>query len=100
MEDDEDNKARETLQRQIEGYQKTQETERKLRALLLQVLEPAAYERMMNVRIANPDLFANTANAIVYYYQKIKRKLTEKEIITLLTAQTTRKESSIQIHRK
>jgi len=100
LEDDEDNKARETLQRQIEGYQKTQETERKLRALLLQVLEPAAYERMMNVRIANPDLFANTANAIVYYYQKIKRKLTEKEIITLLTAQTTRKESSIQIHRK
>ena len=54
----------------------------------------------MNVRLANPELYANTANAVVYYYQRVKRKLTEQELMTLLSAQTTKKEGSIDIRRK
>ena len=55
---------------------------------------------MVNVRIANPDLYTNTTNAVVYYYQKVKRKITDKELTTLLSAQTERREGRIDIRRK
>jgi len=88
------------LAQRIEQYKQAQEAEKKLRALLLQVLESDAYERMTNVRIANPELYANTANAVVYYYKKLKRKITDKELVTLLSAQTSKREGSIHIERK
>jgi len=88
------------LAQRIEQYKQAQEAEKKLKALLLQVLESDAYERMTNVRIANPELYANTANAVVYYYQRVKRKITDKELVTLLSAQTTKREGSIHIERK
>jgi DNA-binding TFAR19-related protein (PDSD5 family) len=99
-EEDNDNEARESLRKKIEQYQKAQEAEKKLRSVLSQILETAAYERMANVRIANSELYANTANAVVYYYQKLKRKITENELLTLLAAQTAKKEGSIEIKRK
>jgi DNA-binding TFAR19-related protein (PDSD5 family) len=98
--EEEDPEARNMLAQRIEQYKQAQEAERKLKALLLQVLESDAYERMTNVRIANPELYANTANAVVYYYQRVKRKITDKELVTLLSAQTTKREGSIHIERK
>jgi len=99
-ESEEDRGQQEMLRQKIEQYQKAQEAERKLKSLLRQVLEQDAYERMSNVRIANPELYANTTNAVVYYYQKVKRKITDKELTTLLSAQTGRREGSIDIRRK
>jgi DNA-binding TFAR19-related protein (PDSD5 family) len=98
--EEEDPEARNMLAQRIEQYKQAQEAEKKLKALLLQVLESDAYERMTNVRIANPELYANTANAVVYYYQRVKRKITDKELVTLLSAQTTKREGSIHIERK
>ena len=100
MESEDDNERNDLLRKRLEQYQKAQETEKKIRAVLMQVLESPAYERIMNVKLANPDLYANTANAVVYYYQRVKRKLTEQELMTLLAAQTTKKEGEIQIKRK
>lgn len=90
----------ESLGEQIAAIQKAREAERRLRVALMRVLDGKAYERLMNVRIANPELYARIANALLSAYQRLGRKITEKELLTILSKLTERKESGIEIRRK
>jgi DNA-binding TFAR19-related protein (PDSD5 family) len=83
--------------------QQAQEAELKLKKLMSVVLEPNAYDRLMNVRLSNQELYLNIANACIHLYQKKKKRITENELITLINmnlAVHRQPETKIHIRRK
>jgi len=88
------------LREKYEAYEQAKAQERKIKETLVRVLEPSAYERLTNVRLANPELHSRVVNALFQLYQRAGRKITEKELLMLLSSATNRREGSIQIKRK
>ncbi|MCS7109685.1 MAG: hypothetical protein NZ903_02735 [Candidatus Micrarchaeota archaeon] len=80
-----------------------QQAELQLKRMMSVVLEESAYNRLMNVRLSNPELYLKVANAVLHYYQKIKRRITEKELLTIINmnlAVSKQPETKIHIRRK
>ncbi len=74
--------AEEHKQQEAEAKRK----EGQVKSLLRMALSENAYERLMNVKLANSQLYGMAANQVFNLYQKAGRKLSEKELITLLKA--------------
>jgi DNA-binding TFAR19-related protein (PDSD5 family) len=75
-------KKLESLEREKEGRKK----EEQVKELLRRTLEEAAYARLMNVKLANAQLYGMAANQVFGLYQKAGRKITEAELVSLLKA--------------
>lgn len=58
--------------------------EAQLKAALRMCLTPQAYERLMNVRLAKPELYAAAARQILAYAKKGGKKLGDGEVLALL----------------
>ncbi len=58
----------------------------KINAALRMCLTPEAYERMANVRMANPDLYAAAVRQILAYAGKGGKKLDGMQVLSLLKA--------------
>ncbi len=87
----------------IQEIQKAQEAEIQLKKILAVVLDQTAYDRIMNVRISNKELYFTVANALIHYYKKTQKRITEKELITIINmnlAATKQPETKIHIRRK
>ncbi len=77
----------EIRKKKLEELKKRQEESEKIeqiKAALRIALHPDAYERVMNVMLANPELFQGTVQYIVALYQKVGRKLTDEEVRRIL----------------
>jgi len=86
-----------------EQIRQAQEAELKLKKLMSIVLESNAYERLMNIRLSNQELYLNVANACIHLYQKKRAKITENELLTLINmnlAVHRQPETKIHIRRK
>lgn len=80
-----------------------QQAELQLKKALSVVLDENAYTRLMNVRLSNAELYLKVANAVMHYYQKLKRRISEKELITIINmnlAVSKQPETKIYIRRK
>ncbi len=68
--------------KRIEELQKRQAAEQQLKAIVNKLFEPAAIERLANIRISNPDLYLNLVQAFVSMYQngQLKGKVTEAQL--------------------
>jgi len=101
MEDTEDAPTQqEALRKQIETARAAQENEKKIRSVLVRILEPDAYERIMNVKLSNSEVYAKAVNALAYYYNKVRRKITDQELKAFLSSATERREGTLEIRRK
>ncbi len=58
--------------------------ESQLKAALRLCLAPKAYERLMNVRLAKPELYAAAARQILAYAKKGGKALGDSEVLALL----------------
>ena len=76
--------------------------ERKIKAMLNIALEPDAYDRMMNVKISNEEFYHMAAQRILAVYQRKGRKLTDKELLSILNLLKggNKKQGSITFLRK
>ena len=65
--------------------------------LLRQVLDPAAKQRLSNVRLVNPELHQKTTQAILYLVQnrKFSGKFNEEQIKQLLEKLSQKRETKI-----
>lgn len=90
------------LMERLEQARKAQQMEAQKKALMLKLLEANAYERMMNVKIANPALYDEVITAVIYLYRsrQVKGKISEEQLVSLLKKLTAKKEGSIQFKRK
>ena len=70
---------------------------------LLEMLEPAAYERLSNVRISSPENYKSASNALLRLKMsgQVKRKIRDDELrALLLQLVSNRPEGSITFKRK
>lgn len=87
-------------QQRLQQLQQKREQEGQIKVALMKVLEPKAYERMMNVRIANEDLYMRVSSALLQYSSQAQKKISDGELKELLIKLTRKKEGSIEIKRK
>ncbi|MFA5050414.1 MAG: DNA-binding protein [Candidatus Micrarchaeia archaeon] len=72
-----------------------------LKIALRQVCEFSAYDRMTNVLMTNPKLFAHASQRIIQYASKTGRKINEREVLVLLSSlREIPKTGQISIKRK
>lgn len=79
----------EARKKKLEGAQQALEAkkiEEQLKSALRVALSEKAYTRMMNVRIASPQLYAAAARQVLGAYGKIRRQISEEELVSLLQA--------------
>lgn len=92
--------TQEETNRRREEAQKAEIVDAQIKSVLARILDQPAYDRLMNVRMSNQELYAKVVNALVYMYKKTGRRITERELLTLLNASVERKAGSIEIRRK
>lgn len=96
--------AEETKRKKLENLRmRQQESERleQVKMALRIALNPHAYERMMNVMLANPGLFQGAVQYILALYQRVGRKLTDDEVKqVLLRMKGEEKEPEISFKKK
>jgi len=90
------------LRKKIAEMQRAQEAERQIKAALRTILEPQAYERMMNVKIANPEKYMQVASTLMQLYnaKRIQARISEEQLLRLLAQISESRDTSITIHRK
>ncbi|VVC03943.1 Double-stranded DNA-binding domain protein [Candidatus Burarchaeum australiense] len=101
--EDESGARREKLiRKKLAEMQKMQEAESQLRSVLRAAMEPAAYERLMNVRLSASDLYMQVARVIVTLYsnKQLGAKVSDEQLVGLLEKLTEKKGGSLEIRRK
>ena len=94
---------REERSEELEEARKRKLLELKIKQILTQLLDGPAYERLMNVRIANEELYEQIVNLLIYLYQngQIKGKIGENELKNLISRiLSKREEGKIKFVRK
>jgi DNA-binding TFAR19-related protein (PDSD5 family) len=76
--------------------------EEQLKTALRMALDDAAYLRLMNVAMANKELYLTAAKNILMANQRAKRKLTDAEVLSFLRAikEQTEAKTTITFNRK
>ena len=99
---DDDREMEEIKKRKVQQVEERKKIEEKLKTTLRAVLEDDAYQRLMNVRLANQQMFMAASQHIIAIFKKFGRKLTEREIIMILIKlkESEEKETKITFARK
>ena len=101
-EDDYGQDATRRLQQRYAKMQQEAQADSQKKAILRKVLDDGAYERVMNVKIANPELYEQLVGSIAYIVQsgRLQGQISEQQILQLLGKMTQRKETSIEFRHK
>ncbi len=99
MEDDEYNKK---MNARMEGAVRKMQEEQQRKEIARRILEDDAYQRFMNIKVTNPDLYAQMFNILVSVYQNqgMKGKITEKQLIQIIERITYKPEPTISFKHK
>lgn len=86
----------------MERRLKALQAEQQKRNLVKRYLTTDAYERLMNVRVANSELYAQLMDLVIAMAQsnRITGQLTEQQLKQILSRLTYRKESTIEFKHK
>jgi DNA-binding TFAR19-related protein (PDSD5 family) len=81
---------------------KALQLEQQKRDIVRRYLEPDAYGRLMNVRVSNYDFYTQLLDLIISMVQsnRITGRLTEDQLISILTKLTSRPEPTIEFRHK
>ncbi len=72
-----------------------------MKMALRQICDFSAYDRMTNVLMTNPKLFAHASQRIIQYASKTGKKVNEREVMVLLSnLRDAPKTGNISIKRK
>ncbi len=101
MEEDEQ-QYQKRLQKRIADAMKRAQMEEKKKEIIKRVTEPAAYERLMNIRASNPELYGQLINMMISIIQsnRVAGKISEQQLISLLERMTARNETTIEFRHK
>ncbi|MFA4907759.1 MAG: DNA-binding protein [archaeon] len=102
----EGSEAEETGQRIMEQRMRAErerlDAEQRINSLLASILEPAARERLSNLRAANSEAYSKAVQALAYYARsgKMERKISDGELKKLLGSVSQIGKREIRIKRK
>ncbi len=82
--------------------QETKKIQEQLKSALRAALTEDAYDRMMNVSVANNDMYLMAAKNALMLYKRMGRRIGDVELLSLLRAikGQTEKETKITFHKK
>lgn len=90
--------------RKKELYRRMREMqiEQEKKSLAKQLMDAPAYERLMNVRVANYDLYAQLLDLLISMARsnRVSGKITEAQLREILAKMTARPESKIEFKHK
>lgn len=94
--------SNEKMRRSLMKRIKAQQIEQQKREVVKKYLTPEAYERLMNVRISNYELYAQLLDLVISLIQnnRVVSKLTEAQLKGILEKLTYKPESSIEFKHK
>jgi len=98
---DGDGSGRDPHFRRLAEFQAAREAELQRRALLRQLLEPSAYERLSNIRLSNPDLYLKLSSLVGMLYQRgeLRGKVSE-ELLKALAGRLLAGRREVSIRRE
>ncbi|MFH1780132.1 MAG: DNA-binding protein [Candidatus Micrarchaeota archaeon] len=90
----EDEESNELLRKQL--------IEQKKKEVMRSLLDSIAFERLQNIRVANPSLYEKIVQTILYLYQnnQIQGKISEGMFLKLVERLNESKETKISFRRK
>jgi len=102
MEEDEGNEQQEELRAAYQKRLQQLQLEQQKKGLLRKMMDPAAYGRMMNVRMASPELYEKVVSSLAYVAQSGRRmeRISEEQLVGLLAKMTERPETKIEFKKK
>ena len=92
----------EDLDKVRKGKLEAKKAQEQLKSTLRMALDEAAYDRLMNVSLANNELYLNAAKNALMFFKRAGRRLTETEILALLRAikEQSENKTTITFHKK
>ncbi len=101
MEEDEQ-QYQKRLQKRIADVMKRTQLEERKKAVIKRLTEPAAYERLMNIKASNPELYGQLVDMMISIIQsnRVAGKITEQQLVSLLERMTARNETTIEFRHK
>ena len=99
---DEEDSAAKRREKDVYRQLRKLQIEQEKKAVMKRLMEPAAYERLMNVRVSNYDLYAQLLNMLVGMAQsnRLGKPISEQELKGLLARLTYRPEPKIEFRHK
>lgn len=90
------------LREKIQQIQEAQEREEQKKHALKYLCSPEAFQRLMNVKLANPSLYEQVSSVLIYLAQskQLGGKVSEEQLKKLLAKLSEKKEGKIEIRRK
>ncbi|VVB67844.1 DNA-binding protein [Candidatus Norongarragalina meridionalis] len=86
MAEDGEEEQASAYEKALDNARKERAAEMQRRETLKQLLEPAAYERLANIRAASPQMYQQLAQLVIYLYQngQLRGKLSEEALQQLI----------------
>ena len=102
MVDEEDQRYQKDLRRKVSEALRNAQIEQQKKELMKQFLEAGAYERIMNIKVSNPELYEQLVNLIISLAQinRLKGKMSDEQLRSILGRITYRKEPTIEFKHK
>jgi DNA-binding TFAR19-related protein (PDSD5 family) len=102
MEDDEEKQYQKALRKRMTDVIKNAQIEEQKKEIMRQFLDDKAYERLMNIRLSNPDLYNQLVKLVVSLAQsnRVTGKITETQLRSILEKMSSRPEPKIEFKHK
>ena len=99
---EEDEQQHQKLQKRLVDAVRRAQLEEKKKDLIKRITEPAAYERLMNIRASNPELYGQLVDMMISIIQsnRVAGKISEQQLVSLLERMTARNETTIEFRHK
>ncbi|MCL4381101.1 MAG: hypothetical protein M1331_02820 [Candidatus Marsarchaeota archaeon] len=99
---DNDGDYQKEMKKRLSKSIKEMQIEEQRKELMKQVLDTDAFQRLMNVRISNYNLYIQVVNVLVSFMQsgRISGKLSEGQLISIITKMTQKSETKIEFRHK
>ncbi len=97
----ENNEEREFNKKLLKKYKSIQK-EQQIRSYIHQILDPDAYERIMNIRTSNNELYIQIVQVLINIVQSNKsmQRITEAQFVNLISRMTQKKDTKIEFKHK
>jgi programmed cell death protein 5 len=99
---DNDNDYQKEIKKRLSKSIKEMQIEEQRKELMKQVLDTNAFQRLMNVKISNHNLYIQVVNVLISFMQsgRISGKLSEDQLISIITKMTQKPETRIEFKHK
>ena len=101
MEEDEQ-RDQKRLRKALMEQLKRQQIEQQKKEVIKKLMDQAAYDRLMNIRVSNVDLYSQLVDLIISLAQsnRLQGKLTESQLLSILEKVTYKPDTKIEFKHK